>query len=402
MSKEKNNSTLKIFALLIAIVLWGYVMSDVNPDEQPTFKNINVSFNNLDVLERNNLVLMGPKDATVSVRVNGKKMDMVDFKAKFIKANVDFLGYGEGQVRIPVKAFIEDFNKASIDRIEPADILFTIDRIITPDRPVRIRTEGELPQDYVLGDISTKSQYIQLKGPRTWVNEVAEVVAIVNIDGRTEDASLRATIRLLDDNNEEVLGVTAEPNIIDVEIPIFRTVTVPIELQTEVPENYEITNISIEPSRVKLKGDKNIVYLTSVQTKPVDINLLMEGEKLPVELELPPNVSLLNPDEKITVSLQVQEAYTKTLEYNFNEIEILGLDESLAIDMSTVPESVKIEFKGKEEAITSLTKEDLQPYLDLAIYGEGTHMIYLGVNLPTDLIIKHIEPQPIEIKITSH
>ena len=32
MSKEKKNDlTLKIFALIIAIILWSYVMSEVNP-----------------------------------------------------------------------------------------------------------------------------------------------------------------------------------------------------------------------------------------------------------------------------------------------------------------------------------------------------------------------------------
>ena len=89
MSKEKNDLTLKIFALIIAFALRSYVMSEVNPDRTDTIRNIPVVFNNLETLERQGLVLMEPKEATVTVRVKGRKFDMANFDSKKIKAFVD-------------------------------------------------------------------------------------------------------------------------------------------------------------------------------------------------------------------------------------------------------------------------------------------------------------------------
>lgn len=402
MSKENNNLALKIFALIIAIVLWGYVMSEVNPDESLPIKNVNVSFNNLDVLERKGLVLMNPKEATVSVRVVGKKFDMTKFETKSIKASVDLSGYSEGQVRVPVNAYLEEFSNVRIDKVEPSDILFTFDRLITKSKSVTVKTTGELGSDYVFGDITTKSESIMLKGPRTWVNEVSEIIAEVKVDGRTEDVNSTVAIKLVDDQGNDVLGVTAEPSVIDVHIPIFRTKTVPIELQTEIPDNYEITNISINPNKITLKGDKDIVNLTSVQTKPIDIELLMNNESVPVELELPPNVSLVNPNQEINVSLDIQEAFTESFEYSINEIQLIGLKDGLTIDNEVIDSTIKIEVKGNAEDINALTKEDIEVYIDLSMYDEGNHLVYIGVDLPEDIAIKHITPQPFEVNIISH
>ena len=49
MSKEmKNNASIKIFALIIAIILWSYVMSEENP-VRTTDKNVKVKLTNMSI-----------------------------------------------------------------------------------------------------------------------------------------------------------------------------------------------------------------------------------------------------------------------------------------------------------------------------------------------------------------
>lgn len=401
MSKEKNDLTLKVFALIIAIVLWSYVMSEVNPYRSETIRNIPVTFNNLEALERQGLVLMEPKEATVTVRVKGRKFDMANFDSKKIKAYVDLSGYGEGQVKVPVQVVIGDFSNINIERIEPSEILFRFDKLISRQKPVTIRTTGNLDSNYVLGDITTKSASVLITGPRSWVNEVAEVIAEVKIDGRKESASLTVPVKLVDDEGKEVRGVRYEPTVIDVDIPIYRKVTVPIELQTEnqLPENYEITNISINPSRIALKGDNNIVYLASVQTKPIDINELIENPTMEVELDLPPNISLVNPNEKVTVSVVIEETLRKSFELSLRDISIRNLGEGLKIADDDLSKTIAITLKGGKDLMENFTEEDLGIFIDLNSFKAGEHKVYFGFNLPTGIIIEEINPQPIDIRL---
>lgn len=401
MSKKRNDLTLKIFAFAIAVVLWAYVMSEVNPEQSEYHKNISINFTNMDVLERQGLILMDPKEAKVSVRVVGNKSDFIKFSREFIKAQVDLAGYSEGQVKVGVEVFLDQFSNIRIEKVEPSEILFTFDKLTNKEKTVTIKTTGELAENYVLGDIITKTQSIFVKGPRTWVNEVSEIVGEIKLDGRKEDIHVSIPLKILDDQGNDVIGVSKEPSVIDVTIPVFRKVILPIELQlaNQLPENYEITEITIKPNQIALKGDNNIVNLTSIQTKPVDINSLMEGATVEIELDLPRKVSLLNPDEKVVVSLNIEEAFTKTFEFNLSEIEIRNLSDGLILEQESLSQKIQVTIKGKEEIVENLTKEDMELYLDLNMFNEGTHRAYIGFNLPTGVTMKETVPQPIDIKL---
>lgn len=62
MGKEKNDWTLKVFALIIAIVLWSYVMSEVNPVMTEEFRNVKVNILNEASLEREGIVILEPEN----------------------------------------------------------------------------------------------------------------------------------------------------------------------------------------------------------------------------------------------------------------------------------------------------------------------------------------------------
>ncbi len=406
MSKEKSDLTLKIFSVIIAIVLWSYVTSEseVNPDISKEYRNIPVTYTNKTALDRQDLVIMEPEEATVSVKVTGKKSDMAKFSREFIKAEVDLSGYSEGQVKVPINISLDQSSNIKIVGREPENVLFTFDKIITKTQSVTVKTKGNLDSNYVLGDILTKTQSVLLKGPRSLVNKVADVVAVVDISGRKENINVTEPIKLIDDEKNDVRGVEYEPSVVDVSIPVFRIVTVPIELnlQTEPPENYEITSITINPNKITLKGGNDIANLTFIQTKPVDINYLMENVDVPVELDLPENVSLLNPNEKVTISLKIEENFTKSFEYTLDEVDIRNLDGELTIDKDDHSKTIQVLAKGSKEAIENLTKEDLMPYLDFNMLDEGIHKVYLNFTAPIGITIKEISPQPIELKIINH
>lgn len=401
MSKEKNDLTLKIFAFIIAIVLWSFVMLEVNPDEERDIRNIKVTFTNEHTLDRQNLIVMEPEEVTVSVRVSGKRSDMIEFSPEFIKASLDLNGYTEGQRKVPIKVELDQSSKIRIASFEPKEVLFTFDKLITKEKQVTIKTIGELEAGYILGSLETKSQTVLLKGPRSWVNEISEVSATVNLENRKEDGKVISPIKLLDDQGNDVRGVGMEPSSIDIKVPILRTIKVPIELQIEnqLAENYEITEVSINPSNIEVKGNKDILKLITIQTKPVDINSLIEDTEMEVELNLPKGVELLNPNEKITVSLKVEESLVKTFSYNLSEITIDNLNDELSIDEEDYLKNIDIILKGNKEVMDTLTKEDLQISIDLKDLIEGLNEIYIKYEVPTGIIVKEILPQPIEITL---
>lgn len=401
MSKEKNNTTLKIFALVISVVLWIYVMDEVNPDIDEYHRNISVTFENEEDLNKEGLLAMDPEEVTISVKISGKRSDMSDFKPESIKASLDLSGYGEGQKKVPIDVKLNDLSNIKITNYEPKEVLFTFDRVIEEEKEVSIKTEGKLEAGYILGELEIKTKDIALKGPRTWINKVAEVVAVVDLKDIKESGNKSVAVKLLDEEGNEVEGIDINPSKVDIMVPILRSTKIPIELKVEnqLPENYEITEIIINPSSVEIKGNEDILKLVSINTKPVDISNLTKDTELTVELELPEGVEKTDETEKISVILKIEESIEKTFSYKLEEIEIRNLDEDLFIEEETYLKDIAVVLKGSKESIDNLNKDNLNLYIDFENLTKGVNQVYVNFDVPGGTTVKEINPQPVEIPL---
>lgn len=401
MSKEnKNDLTLKIFALIIAIILWSYVMSEVNPPFENEFKNIDVRYVNERALERQGLVIMEPQNASVRVTISGRRSEVLKVSSKDIIAQVDLSGYSEGEQKVPVYVQVPDDVKL-VD-YSPKEILFKFDKIISKSSPVVVETQGNLPQGYVLGSPIIKPQSIYIEGPRSWVNQVDKAVAFVDITGKTEDIHTTESIKIVDDQGNPVRGVSVEQNVVDISIPVYRVKKVPVELQTEnqLPDNYEIVDININPSTIEIKGkQEDLAGVNVIKTKPIDINTLIDNRNVPVELDLPEGVSLVNPDLKVTITLNIDEIKSRTFNYTLADVDIVNLDSALRLDENDLNKPITLILEGSGTKIDLMDKEDIKLKLDLQGFEQGSHRVDVEVLVEEGIEIIRIIPESLDITL---
>lgn len=398
MSKKMSNIGIKISAVIIAIILWSFVMEDVNPERDRLYRDIPVTFTNASALERQELVILDPQEVTVNVRVAGRKSDIENFNENNISAQVDLSGYSEGQVKISVKVGIT--GQASSVRIvdhEPREILFNFDRIIKREYPVSIVTTGELGENYLLGDVDTSAYNILVEGPRTWINQIHEMVAYVDLEERTSTTTSNFVVSAVDENGNEVRGVEKEPSVVNLEIPIFRTQTVPIELVTtgELPENFSVNNLEIDPAEVMVKGDHNVLTLSKIDTETIDVDSFLENDSQEVELILPEGVELVDPDEVITISYDIEEETSETFDFELEEI-ISNLPETLTVDEESLEQTINVNLTGDVSIVNDIEKEDIGITVDLEDLASGTHEIEVRVEDIEGVSIE-VEPSNVEI-----
>lgn len=402
MSKVKSNWTAKLFALLIAIFLWSYVMGEVNPIIKKTVRDVNVTLTNISSLDRQGLVIMDPETATVNVTVEGKKSDVDEISSSNILAEVDLKGYSEGEIRIPidVKLLNTPYDVKLINK-EPREILFRIDKIISKQVSVNIQTEGEIPDGYILEEINKKPQNITIKGPRSWVNEVSEARAIVNLTNRTSSASTSEPVQLLDDKGEEVRGIEKDPGIVDISIDISKTILLPIELDTvnELPVNINIKDIKIYPEKINIKGSGDFSDIKIIKTKAIDINTLIGKTSMDVELALPDGLKLVDPKQKISISYSVEEIIEKEYLFKNNEIKIKNLDEGLDVKEESIPPEVRVILKGPKSIFDNISKENVNLYMDLKGLKLGLNEINLKIEDIQGLDLKSIDPSKTDIEL---
>lgn len=400
MGKEKNEWTLKIFALLIAIILWTYVMSEVDPRISENF-NVEVRFLNESSLERQGLVVLEPENATVRVRVSGRRSEIIKIKESDILAQVDLSGYSEGKVKVPV--YVQAPGSVTIDDYSPREILITFDRIITREMPVTVETTGQVPEGVVLGTPEVKPQYVAIEGPRTWLNSVWKVIATVDVSQSTNDINVTRPIRIVDDEGNEVRGIYSNINVVDISIPLYNVKTVPIELRTEnqLPESYEIVDITIIPSTVSIIGKKDVLQnINQINTQAVDILELMNNENVTVDLDIPEGVRLAEGEGQVTVTLNVEDIITKTLNFTLENVNILNLSPGLSIAEESMNKTFSITIKGRRSIVEALEAEDIELILDLQGLGEGSHNVEITVK-EEEFILLTISPESIQVDLIS-
>ena len=402
MKMGKSDVTAKILTLVIAIFLWSYVMSETDPDQTQEYRNVTVNYTNTAALDRQGLVIMEPEEVKIDVRVSGKRSDFSQFSSSKIYAQVDLSGYSEGQVKIPVTVGLLDQSSGiRVVNYEPKEVLFTFDSIVSREIPVTIDYQGTLPESYVRGDAVSRPQSILVSGPRTWINEVDRAQGVVDLTDRTENGVVSTPIKILDDGGEEVRGLEKEPGFVDVTVPIYRTVELPVELVTinELPDNYAITDIEISPEMVAVKGDNSVSQLTELRTAEIDINSMLENDSIPVELALPEGVTLLDPDQEIRVNYQIREVVTTTLEFTFDDIELRNLQEGLAVEPLIQDQVYTLELTGYDVELEEITLEDINLYLDLEEYETGEQEIEILWEELESLSIGNVEPPVVQIDI---
>lgn len=401
MSKLKNNWTAKIFALVIAIFLWSYVMSEVNPIITAT-KGVDIRLNNIESLDRQGLVVMEPKTATISVKISGPKSDVDAITSANILAEVDLAGYSEGEMKVPVRVKLQDtpYNVKILDW-EVRELLFKIDKLISKDISINVETLGEVEEGHILEDINREPQNITIKGPRTWVNEVSEARAVVDLTDRTTSTNESVPIQLLNGKGEEVRGVEKDPGIVELSIDISKTKTLPIELETinKLPENINIKDIQIYPKDIKVKASEGLEELELIKTIAIDINNLIGKTSMEVELALPDGVKLVDPKQKISISYSIEETLGKEYIFSSDEISVRNLNPQYMIKKETIPSKVRVALNGPKSIFDNISKENIKLYIDLKDIGLGKNEIEIKMEDIQGLTLVSTDPKRTEIEL---
>lgn len=299
-----KNFMLKLFSVIFALLLWSYVINEVDPERTDMERNINVRIENIASLRENNLALISPTEVTTNVIVKGKNSAMRNLRREAIIARVDLSGYNAGEHTVPIVINTLDPG-ISVDRFDPKSVVFKIDENIKKKMTVEIVTEGNLKEDFILGKIK-KSFDVEVSGAKTFVENIEKLTALVNITNRDESTVLPVKVVAYDKNGEELNNIKINPNTIDVEVPVLMTKTVPVKLKTYGFSNKVSENgVTIEPNAVSIKGNTAVLNkISEISTKPISLSDIEDGIA-DVKLNLPEGVSLVEHEAKFVVKFSL-------------------------------------------------------------------------------------------------
>lgn len=149
----KSNKVNLVIAVVVAILLWAYVVGFVDPETTGKVTGVPVTFVNADVLAEEDLAVVDPGEVTVDVTLRGDRSDVRRTTADDITVTADLSALTEGENTVVLDVTVP--RKVDLSKVSAETVTVEADTLITKDLPVQVAydeegadlEEGEKPSD---------------------------------------------------------------------------------------------------------------------------------------------------------------------------------------------------------------------------------------------------------------
>ncbi|WP_051688264.1 YbbR-like domain-containing protein [Desulfofalx alkaliphila] len=288
-SRAWQRYSLMLVSLMIAVILWVYVNNVQSPLQEQEFR---VALEAVNLPEE--MIAEGLPDR-VSVRVNTINLRVAGLAPEDFRAVVDFSEATMGENMLPVQVTAPP--GVQVAQVIPNTVAVTIDQMVQKQVPVQVFLQGNPQPGFSAGDPLIVPNAVLARGPGRLVNAIEQVPVTVNVEGANQniDYSLPITIHQGQ--------VRLSPEVVRVVVPINVSVphkTVPIRVSTigAPDEEYQVSSTAAEPAVVQVYASAEVLArISEVVTEPINLNGLKDNVKRTVNLQLPQNAVLLQPDK---------------------------------------------------------------------------------------------------------
>jgi len=284
---ETKNIVPKILAIIMAIVLWMYVMNEQNPPFESSFiiplevRNVATDYVLLDAPE------------TVKVKIRGPRNMVAGVRTKDLKAFVDAKGLSEGSHNITVNVVIP--SSLELVEITPDKVQLRLDPVISRQLAIEVRLTGTPAPGMVLGKAVPAHEQVAIEGPKNIVSTVGKVVAIVDLSGKSNDITADAVLTPINHADKEVEGLTIYPERVRITVNLTaaakkKILDVRPVTQGELPLGLVIKSAVTEPNKVEITEtapNKGIDKLDAIYTESINLTDITKDTDKEVKLQLP-------------------------------------------------------------------------------------------------------------------
>ena len=291
-----------ILALLLALVLWFFVMYTQSPTGVVELNTRRFSAVTLEVRNRPvGLTLVRQPATAVGVTIRGPRLLLEGLRAQDVVAYLDLAGLEEGahhlSVRVSLPSGVEAVN-SSPPRVEVA-----LDQIISTTVHVRLELTGVLPAGYFAPSGQVTPSTVVATGGRGAVARLAPLVIGVDASGLSASLSASAELNPLDEFGRLLAGVSLSVASVQYHQPVYPTKAVPIRVEARGQTEGGIKDVRLElvasPANPDLQATvaapPAILHGLSEIVIPIDVTGIAAGTTIDVTPVVPLGAYLVSP-----------------------------------------------------------------------------------------------------------
>ena len=305
---NKNDRKLIALSVLVAVIMWAFVMTSTNPSLSKTVRGVPLTIKNQEVMQKEGYALVGKDEiSSVNVKVEGSRSDLASLSSDDLVASVDLGVPTEGIKTLNIK--VDGPSGIKVESTNPSNVNFKIEKIVKKDLPVEIKIPDKLKESKMINVSEQSTKKITVSGLRKNIDKVDKIILNIGkdeyLDGKIHDIEARP----IDKSGKTVANVDLSQNDVSISFDVLQSKEVEIELDYEesLPKNMEVIEKKYSPKKVVIKGEKSIIdKIDKIKTEKIDLTNLKNNEfEKSLELVVPEAVEINDGDNFINVYIKI-------------------------------------------------------------------------------------------------
>ena len=376
---KKNKIVMILASLIIGFSLWAYVITEVDTQWEDTYSNIPVNLDGIGLLEERGLMLMPGGDTTVTLRLAGKRTDLIKLTPGNITLRADLSGItAPGEYTLTYDVIYPGdvpSGSVSVQSRTPAMARVVVAQRVSREVPVEVNYEGSVPSDFITDKENATLDYstIRVSGPEEVVEKIHHAAITVDLTNRTESIldSYRYVLCDASDEPVDVELVTTNVAEVQLQVKIQRLKTVPLTLTVlnGGGATVETSKITVSPETIQISGsDTALESLQEINLGTVDLGEITKDTQQIFEIVLPESITNLTGVDKATVDISFPDLRTRT--FQISDITAIHVPQGLEALLLT--EQLAVTVRGPKNVVAAMSASDVKVTVDFTDAAVGT------------------------------
>lgn len=399
-----------LLSVVIAFILWWYVISTVSPDFTDTVYNIPVVLEGETVLNERGLMVTGISADKVSLKLNGNRSDLVNINSGNTTVKVDLSKISDVGGQIAVN-YTPQFPSGVSTRTmivqegKPEQIFVSVSRRTSREIPVEVKWIGSAKEGFITDRENRVLDYpsISIQGPQEAVDTIEKAVIEVDLTNQTRSISedYRYTLCDAENNpvNSENIVTNTEQIRLEVKIRKVQDIALTYALVEGGGARAENVQVTLSMETLRVAGSEAALEAMGDAFSVCTINLaeITKATSLTFPITLPEGVINLTGAAEVTADIKLTGLSTKEL--SLQTVTPVNVPEGMKADVIT--ESLSVVLRGPVEQISKVSAENVTVSVDLTGAELGTSTYKATVKCGEGFeLIGVFRSEPISVSLT--
>lgn len=397
--KEKltNNIVLKIISVIFAVVLWLIVLNINDPNKVVSISKIPVEIKNEAAILSQNKAYTIESGETAIITISGPRsiVDQLDAEDFIATADINDLSLTNA---VPIDVELrKNTYKTKIDIKVHTVMKLNIEDVIEKEFDVIKEYVGELQPGYVLTETTLAKDKITITAPKSQMEKIKSVVAVIDVEGQNNDFSSVAKLKLLDIKNKEI---NVEEGSIKLSMSELETVStvlfskeVPVicDMPERINADNNIENYKISVDKITIAGRKAQLDAVESVELPINVRDLATDTE---EIDITYNVGELLPEGvydykkigEIVLTIYLDKQSNKSFEMSVSNISISNIPEGYEASFVSKG-NINYTVRGSKDVLKNFEPDITSIHVSMEGLGAGKHSVKVEFALPDGITL---------------